>query len=72
MTKRRILLLGSLVLFIACKPNKGTNSNADSATTKNASALDKSVPATGLPGIWVKENDDNPAFEINQDSVYYP
>lgn len=34
--------------------------------------MGKPVPGTGLTGIWVKENDDNPAFEINQDSVYYP
>ncbi len=69
MTKR-ILLLSFGALFIACKFNKSPDTTADSTTTKSTSATGK--PATGLTGIWIKENDDNPAFEINQDSVYYP
>jgi len=64
---KRIILLSSLALFIACKPNKSPT--AGTTTAGNAAAT---VPATGLTGIWSKEGDDNPAFEINQDSVYYP
>lgn len=70
MTKR-ILLLGFGALFFSCKFNKAPNSAADSTTTRGA-ATGKPIPTTGLTGIWVKENDDNPAFEIRQDSVYYP
>jgi hypothetical protein len=69
---KRILLLSSLAVFMACKPNKVTNSAADSTKATNTSATGKTLPTTGLTGIWVKENDDNPAFEIKRDSVYYP
>jgi hypothetical protein len=66
-----IFLLVFGALFIACKFNKSANTNVDSTTAKSA-ATGHAVPTTGLTGIWVKENDDNPAFEINQDSVFYP
>ena len=68
MTKR-LLLLSFATLFFSCKFNKSPNSAVDS--TKSA-ATGNAIPTTGLTGIWVKENDDNPAFEIKQDSVYYP
>jgi hypothetical protein len=66
---KRIILLSSLALFATCKPNKSPNNATGSTTAGKAAAT---VPATGLTGIWSKEGDDNPAFEINQDSVYYP
>ena len=68
MTKR-IVLLSFGALFMACKFNKSPNTNADSTTAKSAAT---GKPATGLTGIWVKESNDNPAFEIKQDSIYYP
>ncbi len=69
MTKR-IILLSFAALFVACKFNKSANTAAD--ITKNAGSKGKTAPAIGLTGIWAKAGDDNPAFEINQDSIYYP
>ena len=69
MTKR-IFLLSFLALFVACKFNKSTDTTTNAA--KSASSTGKTVAATGLAGIWAKAGDDNPAFEINQDSIYYP
>ncbi len=64
-----IILLSSLALFIGCKPNKSPGDAANSVTVANTTAA---APKTGITGIWSKEGDDNPAFEINKDSVYYP
>jgi hypothetical protein len=67
---KRIILLSFTVLFAACKFNKSASTATD--TTKSAASNGKTTVATGLIGIWSKAGDDNPAFEINQDSIFYP
>ncbi|MFI5161290.1 MAG: hypothetical protein ACHQHN_08430 [Sphingobacteriales bacterium] len=65
-----ILYLSFCVLFAACKFNKTPATTTD--TTKSTAATGKTTVATGIIGIWAKQGHDNPAFEINQDNIYYP